>query len=259
MTHQELRKHALTKAVFASVGPIMQKEHDYKERHGRDAEYVPDEHAFYLMRVGNRLATLLSHCEKLTHAILFLSNYRETPATLRAGITRAKHLRYGIESYIVRTQTLYDLVLRLVDAVFHLTNADSQCRHVTIVQNLRVTRTDIPKLLGRLQKGLTDFRDPRHTVIHRGGYHEKDLDRVELCTELEEDYRRADQEIPAHLAFLKEAKREWTLELLKKRKAHYSRFNASAFKLVSDVLGGLHRHFIEQEQRLSFLNQAEVQ
>lgn len=259
MTHDKLRDHRLTKLVFDAVRPIMVAEHEYQQRHGRGAEYIPDEHGFYLMHVGNRLATLLSHCEQLAHAVLFLSNYRETSATLRAGITRAKHIRYGMESYIVRTQTLYDLVIKLVDAVFHLTNGDAQCRHSTVVQNLKVKRTDVPKLLARLQKKLTDFRDARHKVIHRGGYQEEDLYRLELYTELEESYRRVGQDIPDDFAFLQEAKREMIRELIKKQKTRYTRFNAAVFQLVSDVLDSLYGHFVEGERRLRLISREGAQ
>lgn len=255
MTHDELRDHRLTKLVFDAVRPTMAAEHEFQQSHGRDAEYIPDEYEFYLMRVGNRLATLLTHCEQLVHAILFLSNYRETTATRRAGVTRAKHIRYGIESYIVRTQTLYDLVLKLVDAVFHLTNADTQCRHPTIVQNLRVKRTNIPKLLEKLQKKLTDFRDARHKIIHHGGYQEKDLCRLELYTELEESYRRAGQDIPLDMAFLPEAKRGMIQELIRKQKAQYTRFNASVFQIIADVFECLYGHFVEEERQIRLMIQ----
>ena len=233
----------------------MVAEYEFQQRHGRDAEYIPDEYEFYLMRVGNRLATLLAHCEQLAHSILFLTNYRETTATRHAGVTRAKHIRYEIESYIVRTQTLYDLVLKLVDAVFHLTNADTQCRHPTIVQNLRVKRTNVPKLLSKLQKKLTDFRDARHKIIHRGGYQEEDLYRLELYTELEESYRRAGQDMPPDMAFLPEAKREMIQELIRKQKALYTRFNDSVFQLIGDIFDCLYGHFVKEERRIQLMIQ----
>lgn len=259
MHHDNLRDHRFTKLVFDAVRPTVVADNEYQQLHGRSAEYVPDEHGFYLLRVGNRLAMLLSHCEQLAHAVLFLSNYRETTATLRAGITRAKHIRYGIESYIVRTQTLYDLVLKVVDSVFHLTNADAQCRYLTIVQNLKVKQTDVPKPLARLNKKLQDFRNARNKVIHRGGYQEGDLFRLELYTELEESYRRAGQDIPSDFIFLPEAKREMIRELIKKRKTQYTRFNAAVFQLVSDVLDSLYGHFIEEERRLRFISRQEAQ
>ena len=255
MTHNELGDHLFTQSVFDAVRLVMAAEREYQQRHGRDMEYILNEHEFYVMRVGNRVASLLSHCEQLVHSIFFLSNYRETPTMSRVGITRTKHLRYGIESYIVRTQTLYDLVLKLVDAVFHLTNADSQYRHSTIVQNMKVKQTDIPKFLKRLKKKLDQYRDARHAVIHHGRHQEEDLYRLELYSELEEDYRRMGQDIPLEFSFLPETKRELIRELIKKRKTQYSRFNSTAFQHISDILAALHEWFTKEEHQLRLLNQ----
>lgn len=259
MKYEQLMKHHFTKSVLDAVRPEIAAEHEYKVQHGREAEYIPDEYGFYLMRVGNRLATLLSHCEQLIHSIFFITNYRETPTTRRAGITRAKHIRYGIESYIIRTQTVYDLVLKLVDAVFHLTNADSQCRHSTIVLNEKVRQSNIPSVLKPLRKKLESFRDARNTVIHRGGYREDDLYRLELYSVLEEEYYRADQDIPRELAFLPEAKREKIRDLVRKRKTQYTQFNYATFKLVAEVLDSLQEYFIKEESRLRRSNQEGTQ
>ncbi len=103
MTYEELRNHAFTKAVFEAIRPMLTAHPEYFKRYARNREDVPDEYEFYLMRVGNRLAILLSHCEQLSHAIIFMSTYRQTPIATHVGITRAKHLRYEIESYVVRT------------------------------------------------------------------------------------------------------------------------------------------------------------
>ena len=67
MTAEELKEHAFVKAVFEAVRPVMVAEHEFQLKH-RGAKWVPDEYQFYLSRVGNRLATLLSHCEQLSRA-----------------------------------------------------------------------------------------------------------------------------------------------------------------------------------------------
>ena len=252
MKPEELINHAFVSEVFDAARPAMTAEHDYVLRHGHGAEYVPDEYELYLMRVGQRLAALLIHCEQLSYGIFFMSNFRMTPAMARAGITRAKHLRYSIENYIIRTQTLYDLVLKLVDAVFHLKNADSQCRHATIVQNLKVKRTPVPDVLKPLHKKLNEFQKARHTVIH-SAYQDDDLFRLESYSTLEEIHRRSGDEFPDDLAFLPKAREKMTRETIRKRKAQYTRFNSRAFKLVSDVLTALHVHFTEERRRLGLV------
>ncbi len=168
MELNELHNHVFTRTVFDATKPLIEAEHEHRKIHGRDSDYPSDEFEFYILRVGNRLATLLSHCEQLEHSVLFMSNYRQTQALTNAGISRTKYLRYSVENYIIRTQTLYDIVLKLIDAVFHLTNADSQCRDFTIVENLKVKQSNIPALLKPLRKKIKEFKDDRHIIIHRG-------------------------------------------------------------------------------------------
>ncbi len=146
---------------------------------------------------------------------------------------------------------MYDLVLKLVDGVFHLTNADSQCRHETIVNNLKVKRTEVPKLLKRLDKRLKEFSDARHTIVHRGGYHDEKLHRLETISVLQESYVESGDELSGHLSSIPELGRELIRELIMERKDAYTRFNSSAFQLVSEVLDTLLEHFASQERRLA--------
>jgi hypothetical protein len=188
-----------------------------------------------------------------------MSNYRQTAATGRAGITRTKHLRYNIESYIIRTQALYDLVLKLIDAVFHLLNSDSQCRHAIIVQNLKVKQTEISNVLKPLRKKLSEFEQARHTIIHRGTYQDDELYSLELFTELEDSYRKSGDDLPVDIAFIPEARVEMTRELINKRKAQYTRFNSRVLQLVSDVFTVLHERFREEERRFRILTERGAQ
>lgn len=246
-------KHPFTRKVLEAVRPVIAAEHEYKKRHGRQAEFVPDEYEFYLKQVGNILSVLLSHCEQLEHALLFMSNYRETPAMSRAGITRAKHLRFHLENYIIRTQTLYDLVLQLVDAVFHLTNGAREICHKIIVNNIKVKHTEIPSKLKPLRKKLGEFINARHDVVHRGYYQDPDLYRVELYSVLEKDIKESGNDMPEHLSYVPNARKEIIREFIGSRKAKYSRFNACIFQLVSDIFDVLSRHFDEERLRLKHI------
>ena len=232
----------------------MASEHEYHMKHGHTAEYIPDEYEFYLLRVGNRLATLITHCRGLEDAVLFMSSFRQTRSMANAGINRTRHVRYSMENYIIRTQTLYDVVLKLVDAVFHLMNADSQCRDATILQNLKVKRSDIAARLKPLRRKLTEFESARHKIIHHGGYHDdRDLYRLELYGEVEDSHARSGNGLPDALRFVPIARAELTRQFIRNRRLQYRRFNDRAFELVSDVLTALLDPFSDQERSLRML------
>jgi hypothetical protein len=249
MKARELTEHAFSQALFEAVRPAMVAQHEFEKAHP-GGKYLPDEHEFYLLRVGNRLAVLLSHCEQLDQALVYFSTFRETPTARRAGASRQKYLRYMTENYIVRTQTTEDLVLKLIDAVFHLTNADAQCRHQTIAKNLRVSCTEVPKVLRKLHKRLTDFSEARNIVVHRGGYQEDDLHRMELYAEVEDIYTRTGEPLPTDLAFVPAVRREATRDFVSARRRQYARFNSSIFGLVSEVLDAMLMQFTDEEARV---------
>ena len=259
MTSDELNNHEFTRALFEAVRPVMASEHEYHQSHVRAAEYIPDEYEFYVLRVGNRLATLISQCRGLEDAVLFMSAFRQTRSMAVAGINRTRCVRYSMENYIIRTQTLYDVVLKLVDAVFHLTNADSQCRDGTIIQNLKVKRSEVPARLKPLRRKLTEFESARHNIIHHGGYHDdQDLYRLELYTEVEDSHARSGDDLPDDLRFVPAVQAELTREFIRNRKAQYRRFNDRVIDLVSDVLAALLDPFSVETHSLRILTGRET-
>ena len=157
------------------------------------------------------------------------------------------------QNYIIRTQTVYDLVLKLIDAVFHLQNSDTQCRHLTITQNVKVKQTEVPNMLKPIRKKLREFEQARHTVIHHGAHQDDELSPLELFTTLEGIYRRSGETLPADLSFMPELRIEMTRELIKKRKDQYARFNSCILELISDVLEVLHKQFEKEERHLRVL------
>jgi len=250
----ELNNHRFSRTVFETANPLIKTDYEYRKAHGREAEYPFDEFEFYILRVGNRLATLLYHCEQLEHSVLFLSNYRQTPSLSIAGINRTKYLRYSVENYIIRTQTLYDLVLKLIDSVFHLTNADSQCRDNTIVQNLKVKQSKIPSLLKPLRKKLREFEIERHVIIHRGGYQDKDLYHLELLTVVEDSYHKSDDEGDReNIKYLREDKKHFEKDYIRVMKAKFSRFNSRVFHLLIEILSELFEIYNKEQNRLTTL------
>ena len=94
----------------------------------------PDEHEFFLLRTSHCLIGVLGCCSQLAQIPVYLSNHNQTPAMGRVGINRHAAIVYHLENYIIRTQSLLDRVLKLVDAVFHLTNEARNCRYEVVYE-----------------------------------------------------------------------------------------------------------------------------
>ena len=147
-----------------------------------EPEYLrdPNEYEFYIMEVGHTLAHLLSLCEQLIHSGLFLTSFTPTNRMKEAGITRASHLQFNVENYIIRTQSFLDRVLKVVNAVFHLGLHPRNCRYSTITKNANVKITEIPPNLKKIRKIVDKYKQERNIVIHHESYQEDDLRKLEM-------------------------------------------------------------------------------
>ena len=193
-----------------------------------EPEYLrdPDEYEFYVMEVGHTLAHLLNLCEQLIHSALFLTSFSQTKRMKNAGITRASQLQYNVENYIIRSQSLHDRVLKLVNAVFHLGLRPQDCRHRTITKNTHVRITDIPSNLKKIRKLVDQYRQDRNIVIHHESYQEDDLRKLEmfyLVQSLENDQKPTDYEIPPYVT------RNLSKKIVDQKTEEYDHFNVTAF------------------------------
>jgi hypothetical protein len=137
-----------------------------------------DERQFYIQSVGHALAHALTWCNQLDLAIKFLSNYEYGKET---GTNRADHLIYNVENYLIRLNSVYDRMLHLVNAAFHLCIHDEHVGHQVIVTNIHVThRAAVPISLKRIKKFLSKYEQARHSIIHRTSLLDKKLRRIEM-------------------------------------------------------------------------------
>ena len=65
----------------------------------------------------------------------FLSNYGYSK---KIESTRADYLIYNLENYLIRLNSVYDRVLQIVNAVFHLCINEENVNHSVIISNYKV-------------------------------------------------------------------------------------------------------------------------
>jgi hypothetical protein len=140
----------------------------------------PDEHEYFLMSVGTSMAELLSLCRQLDQIPTLLANHRQTPAMDKADITRHSAIVYHLENYIIRTQGVLDRTLKLIDAVFHLTNHPKHCRYEVVSRNVKVSVSDVREPLKKLKNLLEKYGSIRNEIIHHHEMKEDALRRLEM-------------------------------------------------------------------------------
>jgi Cthe_2314-like HEPN len=247
-----LSDHDFTKLVLGDARPILAK---YAPRRRDSLEPdggVPDEYEFYVWRVASAHAALISSMGRLSQSVLFLSAYRETKALDAAKVTRTDHLLFGIENFIIWTQTIYDRVLRLVDAVFHLMNDEQSLNHELLLNNLRVRRNaDVVSILKRVRKKARQYSQERNALVHHGTWQDDDARLLELATQLEESYKREGGARPPEFESLYEVRKEQTREVLGRKRRQFLSFIRELTELLDELLKKLTLPFQETKKNLA--------
>jgi len=150
-----------------------------------------------------------------------------------AGITRAGHLQYNIENYLIRTQSLHDRVLKLVNVVFHLGLHPRDCRHDTISENIHVEITDVPVKLKSIRKLLERYKKERNIVIHHESYNEDDLRKLEMFYLVQEN---EDQSDPGDQELFQYASRDLTRKTVIQKTDEFDQFNESLFFSIISIV-----------------------
>lgn len=204
-----------------------------------------NEYEFYVTRVGNRIAHLLNITKQLAEIPLYLTSFNPSTRMKNAGLNRHSYLLYHIENFIIRTSSLFDRALKLIDAVFHLQNDDRECKTNTILKNTHVARTDIPKQMKDLQNLIKKFTSERNKIIHHENYHDSFLQLLEVYTivlesETSEENKQVHQEKIKILINDIISEHYWEFDI----------FGEMSYKILNYLFISLEKEYYRQKSRL---------
>jgi hypothetical protein len=234
----QLQQHVFVQEAFQDAWPIHQKTYvpgtasKVVARHKRPLY----KNEFYIIRVGHALAHLLITCEQLSHAPLYLISFCPSKKMVAAGVTRHSHILFCIENHIIRTRSLYDRMLQVINVVFRLYNPPDQVTHGLIKNNFHVANTRVPSALQKLKKITDRFHEDRNKIIHRECFQEDDLRFIELLTISKDKH----PELEADLKF--ESK-----TYVSKKAQYMARVNAEAFAAMSSIFDLLLHQYRKQK------------
>lgn len=202
------------------------------------AEYKRDplEEEFYCLQVGHCLCHLLTVVQQMEHTILFMSNFSPTAKMKNAGVNRHTHLLWSVENYIIRTQSVYDRLLILVDRLFHIQNQPNRISHESIVTNTHISRTKIPEFLKPIKRSVKKYYHDRNTIVHQATYLEDELRRIEAYS-LMSSHPDFSEEVTEDIKY----ELKWSVkQYLKKRQREFSRINKNVCIALSDIFSIMH-------------------
>jgi Cthe_2314-like HEPN len=207
----------------------------------------PDEHEFFLLGVSVSMVEVLNCCHQLHQIPILLTNHRQTASMGKAGINRHSQLVYHIENYLIRTQSLLDRILKLVDAVFHLTNDPRHCRYDVVMRNVKIQVSDILLPLKELKKVLDRYAITRNEIIHHHSITDDSLRRLDMYFLADRWERLSPREnIPDIGALIKET----VFEVLWFKKREFTAFNRQMAELLEHIFYKLVPYYTREERAL---------
>lgn len=205
-----------------------------------------DEFQYYVHKVGFYLIHTLTWCKQLDLAIEFLSNYDYSK---KLESTRADHLIYNLENYLIRLNSVYDRVLQIVNAVFHLCINEENVNHLVIVSNYKVQHNiSVHNSIKKIKKFLSDYAQARHTLIHKHSWQDLKLKKIELFyLNKFDDPSESDE----WKKTLKLYRARFLGEYISEKKSEFMEINTSLSSLLIDLFDLLLIEYNRQKAKLS--------
>lgn len=199
---------------------------------------TPSKAEYYCILVGKTLSHVLTICRQLEHSVLYFSSFSPTQKMKKANITRQSHLLYCIENYIIRTQSMYDRLLVLVDRVFELYNPSHIISHELIISNSHIQHSSIPSKLKVLRKVIKDYYRDRNMIIHEHELLEDDIRELEAYTilSISEDPLKGQSALTENVNYL-------ARQIIKNKTKEFSKVNHDSFIILGDIFNHLKKKY----------------
>ncbi|ASJ98279.1 Cthe_2314 family HEPN domain-containing protein [Shewanella marisflavi] len=199
------------------------------------------EYQYYVQKVGFYLVNTISWCKQLDLAIELLSNFDYS----KKEASRADHLIYNVENYLIRIKSVHDRVLQLVNAVFHLCINEANVNHGVIVSNYKVQhRPETLKAVKAISKYLSEHEQIRHTLIHRHSLIDKDLKKIELFYLNNFEHIDDEDKVKAY----KYVRTEHLKKVLSEKKSEFREINSTLFTLINALFLELNSEYERQKK-----------
>ena len=146
---------------------------------------------------------LVTACDQLQYAPVYLSGYHRRSTADGSLITRADHVAYQVENFMIRLGTVTDRALKLVNVVFQLGIQPKECRWSVVAENAHVAPTAVRKRLDAIEQAVRPHRAARNRIVHQERYSDEQLKKWEVFFVLEKSCAESDPLIRRYRTFYK--------------------------------------------------------
>ena len=188
---------------------------------------------------------IITICEQLAYAVEYLSGFRARSLPSAEPITRHDYIVYHLENHLIRTGSLLDRALLLVNVIFGLGVPERECRFGVVAHNEHVKPNPVAAALKSIEKTIGPYRHPRNLVVHRRRYSDEALDSIETYYALQKsEVNGPDEDVVERFFYFS---KNQTDQFVASKKEELTRLNGQMFSAVSHLFGALdpifdHKH-----------------
>lgn len=137
-----------------------------KARHARAPKLTEEQNynRYVLWYAWNLVESL----RRLNNVKKYIGDFPKPKSYLKQEITQYDWIQYHYHMYIVSIISLYDIALKLVNAVFRLGLPEREAKASTVEENLWVKSTGVAESLKLLRRATAQHAKERHLFIHEG-------------------------------------------------------------------------------------------
>ena len=241
-TFWDLTKHPFVKKVLQDAIPILKN----ITVSGTIRKVYPiykrtvNKNEAYLLDTGHTLSQLAYICQQLSHIPLYLTSFRSSKKMEEGGVTRHPHILLCVENYIIRTQSLYDRMLQLINVVFNIYNPPNEIGHSIIKDNSHVKNSGLSSSLQKLRKLTGKYYKDRLKIIHRGSYHEDALRKLERLTIVSKESN--------FCHFEKQELKPLSDKYVKEKAEEFGKMNTEFFVAIGNIFDYLIKRYKKQKE-----------
>lgn len=227
---------ALMRRLFPLAQDILRETVPSDPRRRRAGEQLrslrPDEE--YARRSLVSASELLIVCDQMSYAVEFLSGFRLRNMPSGDLITHHDYIVYHLENHLIRTGSVLDRVLLLVNIIFQLGVPEKECRFSVIADNEHVASTPTADALRAIQKTIAPYQGQRNLVIHRRRLSDANLTPLELYSAFQKSESTvSDDDVTENLFHFYKTEAD---RFVKTKKEELWEFNSEAFLAVFKLL-----------------------
>ena len=211
-----------------------------KGDYGFEDEPILSEYEFYVLNNEFYLIHLCELCKQLENAVELLSNFRYNSKDC---ISRGDHLTYNIENYIIRLTSLSDRIFQVINSTFHLGVDERDVNEKVILNNFKVSRTDLPQHYNNLRKTLCNYTGERNVIVHKHSHMDKQLRKIQML--YSEFITKEILKDETHTNHYVEHRKNHLKKFIAEKKIEFRNTNEQCFEKLIPIFDDMHKQYIK--------------